>query len=267
MGRQGGVSAQHGGVRQIDLNCDMGESFGVYRIGADEEVMPLITSASIACGFHGGDPQVMRRTVRLAREHGVAVGAHPGYRDLAGFGRRPVQCSPDEVYADVLYQIGALYAFCRAEGVALRHVKPHGALYNTAAVDPATAEAIARAVADFDPSLALYAPPGSALERAGRAAGLRVVREAFADRGYAADGTLLPRSHPGAVLHDPERAAAQARQIACAGTVTASTEEAVALPAETLCVHGDHPNVVSVLRRIREELAAAGVTVAAPCVV
>lgn len=253
-----------GAARQIDLNCDMGESFGAYRIGADEAVMPLITSASIACGFHAGDPLVMRRTVRLAREHGVAVGAHPGYRDLAGFGRRTMKCSPDEVYTDVLYQIGALAAFCRAEGVPLRHVKPHGALYNTAAADPATAEAVARAVADFDRSLALYAPPGSALERAGLSAGLRVVREAFADRGYAADGSLLPRSHPGAVLADPELAAAQARRIACDGTVTAGTGETVAVPAGTLCVHGDHPNAVDVLRRIREELAAAGVTVAPP---
>lgn len=253
-----------GSVRQIDLNCDMGESFGVYRLGADEQIMPLITSANIACGFHGGDPQVMRRTVRLARKHGVAVGAHPGYRDLAGFGRRPLVCAPDEVFADVLYQIGALAAFCRAEGVQLRHVKPHGALYNTAASDPATAGAIAGAVAAFDRSLALYAPPGSALERAGLEAGLRVVREGFADRGYAADGTLLPRSHPGSVLFDPEVAAAQARQLACARTVTAHTGEAVPVPAGTICVHGDHPKAVLLLRRIREELAAAGVSVAAP---
>lgn len=250
--------------RWIDLNCDMGESFGVYRIGSDEAVMPLITSANIACGFHGGDPQVMRRTVRLAREHGIAVGAHPGYRDLAGFGRRPVKCSPEEVYADVLYQIGALAAFCRAEGVRLRHVKPHGALYNTAVADAVTAEAVAVAVRDFDRSLALFAPPGSALEAAGLAAGLRVVREGFADRGYAADGGLLPRSHPGAVLTDPDQAAAQARQIACQGTVTVSTGQVVAVPAGTLCVHGDHPHVVLVLRRIREELAAAGVRVAPP---
>ncbi|MFB5083584.1 LamB/YcsF family protein [Symbiobacterium thermophilum] len=258
------MGAIRGPVRKIDLNCDMGESFGVYRIGADEEIMPLITSANIACGFHGGDPQVMRRTVRLAREHGVAVGAHPGYRDLVGFGRRPVRCSPDEVYADVLYQIGALAAFCRAEGVALRHVKPHGALYNTAAADAAIAGAVARAVADFDRSLMLYAPPGSALEQAGLAAGLRVIREGFADRGYAADGTLLPRTHPGAVLHEPERAAAQARRMVCSGTVTADTGEDLAVPAETLCVHGDHPSVIQVLRRIRSELEAAGVSVGAP---
>lgn len=251
-------------MTRIDLNCDMGESFGAYTIGADEEIMPLVSSANIACGFHGGDPLVMRRAVRLARKHGVAVGAHPGHRDLAGFGRRSIACSPDEIYGDVLYQIGALAAFCKAEGVALRHVKPHGALYNTAAVDPAVARAIAAAVADFDRGLFLFAPPGSALEEAGAAAGLRVVREAFADRRYAADGTLLPRSRPGSVLRDPGEAAAQACQVACAGTVTAATGEEVPVAARTICVHGDHDGAVERLRRIRESLAAAGVEVAAP---
>lgn len=251
-------------VKRIDLNCDMGESFGAYTIGADEEIMPLISSANIACGFHGGDPLAMRRAVRLARQYEVAVGAHPGYRDLAGFGRRPIACSPDEIYGDVLYQIGALAAFCRAEGVALRHVKPHGALYNKAATDPAVAEAIAAAVAAFDRGLLLFAPPGSALEAAGVAAGLRVVREAFADRRYATDGTLLPRSRPGAVLHDPAEAAAQACQVARGGTVTAITGEEVPAPARTICVHGDHVGAAEVLRRIRESLAAAGVAVAAP---
>lgn len=251
-------------MTRIDLNCDMGESFGAYTIGADEEIMPLVSSANIACGFHGGDPLVMRRAVRLARQHGVAVGAHPGYRDLAGFGRRPIACSPDEIYGDVLYQIGALAAFCQAEGVTLRHVKPHGALYNTAAADPAVAQAIAAAVADFDRRLFLFAPPGSALEEAGVAAGLRVVREAFADRRYSADGTLLPRAQPGSVLHDPGEAAAQACQIACGRTVTAATGEVVAVAARSICVHGDHAGAAERLRRIREALAAAGVEVAAP---
>jgi len=242
----------------------MGESFGAYSIGADEEIMPLISSANIACGFHGGDPLVMRRAVRLARECGVAVGAHPGYRDLAGFGRRYIACSPDEIHGDVLYQIGALAAICRAEGVPLRHVKPHGALYNRAATDPDVAEAIAAAVADFDRGLFLFAPPGSALESAGTAAGLRVVREAFADRCYAADGTLLPRSLPGSVLHDPSAAAAQACQVACRGTVTAATGEEVPVPARTICVHGDHAGAAGLLRRIRESLASVGVEVAGP---
>lgn len=249
---------------RVDLNCDMGESFGAYTIGADEQVMPLITSANVACGFHGGDPQVMRRTVRLARQHGVAVGAHPGFRDLVGFGRRQMACTPDEVYADVLYQIGALAAFCDAEGVALRHVKPHGALYNMAHTDRAIAQAVAAAVADYDRRLLLFAQPGSALATAGEAAGLRVVAEVFADRAYNPDGSLVPRSIPGAVLHDPAAVAAQARQMVCEGRVTAINGQVVPVRAETICVHGDNPEAVALIRRIRDELAAAGVSIAAP---
>jgi len=248
----------------VDLNCDMGESFGAYTIGADELVMPLITSANVACGFHGGDPLVMRRTVRLARQHGVAVGAHPGFRDLAGFGRRQMSCTPDEVYADVLYQIGALAAFCSAEGVALRHVKPHGALYNMAHADATIATAIAAAVADYDRRLLLFAQPGSALAVAGEAAGLRVVAEVFADRAYNPDGSLVARSIPGAVLHDPAAVAAQARQMVCEGRVTAVNGQVVPVRAETICVHGDNPAAVALIRRIRDELAAAGVSLAAP---
>ena len=249
---------------QVDLNCDMGESFGAYSIGADEQVMPLITSANIACGFHGGDPLVMRRTVRLAKQHLVAVGAHPGFRDLAGFGRRPMQCTPDEIYADVLYQIGALAAVCKAEGVPLRHVKPHGALYNMANKDLALASAIVAAVADLDPALLLFAQPGSALEQAGAAAGLRVIHEVFADRAYNADGSLVARSRPGAVLGDPAAVAAQACQMVRDGRVTAVTGEVVPVRAETICVHGDNPHAVAPIGRIRDELAAAGIRIAAP---
>ena len=248
----------------VDLNCDMGESFGAYTIGADELVMPWITSANVACGFHGGDPLVMRRTVRLAKAHGVAVGAHPGFRDLAGFGRRPMQCTADEVYGDVLYQIGALAAVCRVEGVAMRHVKPHGALYNMANADPALARAIAQAVADFDPSLYLFALPGSALQKAGEQAGLRVACEVFADRAYNADGSLVNRSRPGAVLTDEEAAAMQARRMVLTGQVTALSGEEIPVRADTICVHGDNPHAVAFIRRIREELERQGVVLAAP---
>lgn len=249
---------------RVDLNCDMGESFGAYTIGADELVMPLITSANIACGFHGGDPLVMRRTVRLAREHGVSVGAHPGFRDLVGFGRRPMQCSPDEVYADVLYQVGALGAVCRAERVAMRHVKPHGALYNMACAEPGLARAVADAVADYDPGLTLFALPGSALQKAGEERGLRVACEVFADRAYNADGSLVARSKPGAVLTDEEASTTQVRKMVLAGRVTAYTGEEIAVRADTVCVHGDNPHAIALIRRIRQALEAQGVLLASP---
>lgn len=249
---------------RVDLNCDMGESFGAYTIGADAMVMPLITSANIACGFHGGDPLVMIRTVRLAREHGVAVGAHPGFRDLVGFGRRPMQCSPEEVYADVLYQIGALGAVCRAERVSMRHVKPHGALYNMACADPKLARAVARAVADYDPGLVLFALPGSDLQRAGTELGLKTAGEVFADRAYNADGSLVSRSKPGAVLTDEEAATTQVRKMVMAGRVTAYTGEEIAVRADTICVHGDNQHAVAFIRRIRQALQADGVRLAAP---
>lgn len=249
---------------RVDLNCDMGESFGAYTIGLDEQVMPLITSANIACGFHAGDPLVMQRTVRLAKQHGVAVGAHPGFRDLVGFGRRPMQCSPEEVYADVLYQVGALGAVCQAERVTMRHVKPHGALYNMACADLKLAQAVARAVADFDPGLILFALPGSCLQKAGEELGLTVACEVFADRAYNADGSLVPRSKPGAVLTDEEAATAQVRQMVLRGRVRAYTGEEIAVRADTVCVHGDNPHAVAFIRRIRQVLQADGVTLAAP---
>lgn len=249
---------------RVDLNCDMGESFGAYTIGADEQVMALITSANVACGFHGGDPQVMRRTVQMAKAHDVAVGAHPGFHDLVGFGRRPLQASPDEIYGDVLYQIGALAAFCRAERVDLHHVKPHGALYNMANRDPAMASAIARAVSHFDRNLLLYTLPHSALQRAGEEAGLRVACEVFADRAYRADGSLVPRSEPGAVLADEKAAAQQVQRMVLEGRVQAITGEEVAVQADTICVHGDNPHAIAFVRRLRTDLTAVGATLERP---
>jgi UPF0271 protein len=241
---------------RIDLNADLGESYGAYQLGADAELLPLITSANIACGFHAGDPQVIAQTVALAKRHGVKVGAHPGYPDRAGFGRRAMGLSPAEIEAELLYQIGAVAGFCRAEGVALHHVKPHGALYNRAAVDEAAAAAIARAVWRFDSGLILYAPPNSALQRAGEAQGLTVWCEVFADRGYRADGTLVPRSEPGALLHDLAAAEAQVMQMLREGTVTALTGEQVPVRAETVCLHGDGPEALALARRLSDRLQA-----------
>ncbi len=241
----------------------MGESFGTYSLGQDAEVMPGITSANIACGFHAGDPAVMRATMRLAREHGVAVGAHPGLPDLIGFGRREMQVSPDEVEGFVLYQVGALAAVAHAEGVRLQHVKPHGALYNMAARDVSLSDAIARAVHAFDPSLVLFGLAGSPMLEAGKAAGLRVASEVFADRGYERDGSLASRRKPGAVIHDPDRVAARAVQMVREGTVVAMSGEQIQISADTICVHGDTPGAASLARRIRAALEGAGVIVKA----
>ncbi len=223
--------------------------------------MPLITSANIACGFHASDPQVMARTVRLAVQHGVAIGAHPGFADLVGFGRRALDATPDEIENDVLYQIGALAAFARAEGTRLAHVKPHGALYNLAATRPPIANAIARAVVRFDAALILVGQPGSALERAARDHHLRFAREGFADRAYNRDGTLRSRREPGARIDDARRAAEQALQMARAQTVITPEGETIAMPVETLCVHGDSPSAVEILRAVRAALQQNGVEV------
>lgn len=247
----------------VDVNCDVGESFGACAIGADEGVMPHITSANIACGFHGGDPAVMRRTVCLAREHGVAVGAHPGFQDLPGFGRREMRLAPREVEDLVLYQIGALAAMARSEGVTLAHVKPHGALYNMAARERPLADAIARAVRAFDPSLVLFVAAGSELERAGESAGLAVAAEGFADRAYEPDGSLTPRSRTGAVIHDVAVVVDRAvRMVTTARVATPDGE--IDMQVATLCVHGDTPGAPELVARIRAALAQAGVTVAPP---
>jgi UPF0271 protein len=249
---------------RIDFNCDVGESFGDWRMGDDAALIPLASSANIACGFHAGDPLHMRAAVALCLEHGVAIGAHPGWPDLQGYGRRALAASPAETYAYVLYQIGALAAFVRAAGARLHHVKPHGALYNQAARDAALAEAIACAVRNFDPQLKLYGLAGSALLEAGRAQGLQVVGEAFAERAYESDGSLTPRALPGAVLHDFAAAEAQVLGLLARGEVLARSGEVVRVEADTLCLHGDRPDAVDFARRLRASLAAAGVEIAAP---
>ena len=247
----------------IDLNCDMGESFGPWNMGADEQVMPHISSANIACGAHAGDPVVMRKTVRLAGSAGVAVGAHPGFADLQGFGRREMTVDPLEVEASLIAQIGALSAIAHAEGATLQHVKPHGALYNMAARDPALAGAIARAVAAVDPSLILFGLPGSPMLEAGRAAGLRTAAEGFADRAYESDGSLTPRSRRGAVIHDPDAVVTRAVRMATEGIVLTPDGAAVALAVQTICVHGDTPGAAELVRRMRGALERHGVRIAA----
>lgn len=248
---------------RVDLNCDMGESFGAYSIGADAALMPLITSANIACGFHASDPQVMERTVRLALEHHVAIGAHPGFPDRIGFGRRALDATPGEIENDVLYQIGALAAFAGASKASLAHVKAHGALYTLAAVKPEIARAIARAVARFDSGLIMVCLANSVMVDAARENGLRVAREGFCDRAYRRDGTLLSRREPGAVIDVPSRAAEQAVQIALKQSVKTVEGETIPLQVDTLCIHGDTPSAVQIARAAREALEQNGVQVMA----
>ena len=247
---------------RIDLNADMGESFGAYELGADAELLAHVTSANIACGFHAGDPLVIDRTVGLAVKAGVAIGAHPSHHDLRGFGRRPIPADPREIETDVLYQVGALRAFARAHGVELVHVKPHGALYNQAAVDGAVARAIARGVARAGRELVLVGMATTTdMRRAAEEEGLRFAAEAFADRRYERDGTLQSRKIAGSVISDPAEAAAQAVSIASEGVVRAVDGSRVRLAADTLCLHGDNPSAVRNGAAVREALAAAGVEV------
>jgi UPF0271 protein len=248
---------------RLDLNADVGESFGVYKLGQDAQVMPAISSASIACGFHAGDPATMRETVALARANGVAVGAHPGFPDLVGFGRRDIRATAREVEDFVTYQIGALMAVAMAQGVRLQHVKAHGALYNIAVRDAAVADAIARATAAVDPGLILFGLPGSELIAAGHRAGLRTAREGFADRAYQPDGTLVPRNEPGAVIDDPATVVGRAVSMARDRTVSAADGSPIAVEIETICVHGDTPDAAMLASRIRQALAHAGVSVCA----
>lgn len=249
-------------MARIDLNCDCGESFGPWSMGDDAALLPWVTSANIACGAHAGDTETMRRTLRLARELGVACGAHPGYPDLQGFGRRPIEMSPDEVFGSVLMQLGALDALARAEGVALKHVKPHGALYNVAARTPQLAEAIASAVAAFGRDLVLVGLAGSALVVAGEAAGLRVAGEAFADRRYETDGSLRDRRLADAVIGADDEVVAQALSIARHRRVVDVSGSSLAIAADTLCIHGDTPGAAAKARRLRQALDEAGVEVA-----
>jgi UPF0271 protein len=246
---------------RVDLNADVGESFGAYSIGHDRGLMKVITSANIAAGFHGGDPSVLRDTIRLAKSSGVAIGAHPGFPDLAGFGRRDLKVSMREAEDLVLYQIAAVAGVASTEGMRLQHVKPHGALFNMAARDNALAAAIARAVAAFDHQLILFGLPDSELIRAGQAAGLRVAAEGFADRAYEADGSLVSRTKPGAVIHDVEAVARRVVQIARDHSVVAVDGSRVTLNVETICVHSDTEGADVLARRVRESLEASGIVV------
>lgn len=249
-------------VPSIDLNSDLGESFGRYTLGCDTEIIPLVSSCNIACGAHAGDPVVMRNTVALAAEAGIALGAHPGYPDLQGFGRRSMVLSPDETYACVLAQIGALSAFCTAKGVRLHHVKPHGQLYNTAAKDLETAQAIAEAVRDFDANLVLVGLAGSNLIEAGKTCGLATAQEFFLDRNYNDDGTLRSRTLPDAVIADEEFAIARAIETIKTGIVRSYDGVEIPVHPGTICVHGDTPQALAYIRRIREAFKQNGIEIA-----
>ncbi|MEH7383823.1 5-oxoprolinase subunit PxpA [Bacillus sp. JJ1521] len=250
-------------MKTIDLNCDLGESFGAYKIGNDGQVLPLISSANIACGFHAGDPHVMNQTVELAKKYDVAIGAHPGFQDLVGFGRRAMAVSPSDVYDLILYQIGALSAFCQAQDVKLSHVKPHGALYNMAAVDTSLAEAIARAIAKFDPTLALYGLSGSKLVEAGEKYSLITVSEVFADRTYQSDGTLTPRTEPSAIIHDSQDAIKQVLQMVKEQTVHTATGEVIPIKTDSICVHGDNTHALQFVQKLRSALTNEGIKIKA----
>jgi 5-oxoprolinase (ATP-hydrolysing) subunit A len=245
----------------IDLNADLGESFGAWRLGDDEALLAVVTSANIACGFHAGDPLTIRRACAGAVATQVTIGAQVSYRDLAGFGRREMAVPAEELTAEVLYQIAALDGIARAEGGRVGYVKPHGALYNRAVRDPVQAAAIAAAISAYDPGLPLLTLPGSEAGRAAAAAGLTVVPEGFADRAYRADGTLVPRGQPGAVISDPARAAARAAQIATSRVLLAEDGQEVTVPVRSLCVHGDTPGAVALARAVRASLERAGVRV------
>ncbi|XVV17892.1 LamB/YcsF family protein [Actinoplanes sp. CA-131856] len=238
----------------MDLNADLGEGFGRWRLGDDEALLDIVTSANVACGFHAGDPSTMRRVCEAATAKGVAIGAQVGYRDLAGFGRRRIEYEPDELRDDIMYQIGALSAFGR-----VAYVKPHGALYNVAAVDEVQAGAVVAAVREY--ALPVLCQPGSTLARLAAAEGLTVVAEGFADRGYRADGTLMPRSQPGAVLHEAEAVVGQAVRMAVSGVVATADGQVVPAPVASICVHGDTPGAVDLAARVRAGLHEAGLTV------
>jgi 5-oxoprolinase (ATP-hydrolysing) subunit A len=248
---------------RVDLNADVGESFGAYAIGHDRGLMKVITSASIAAGFHAGDPSVLRQTIRLAKEAGIAIGAHPGFPDLAGFGRRDMRMSAEDAEDLVLYQLAAVAGVASAEGMRLQHVKPHGALFNMAARDGVLASAIARAVSAFDRQLILFGPPDSELVRAGEAAGLRVAAEGFADRAYEPDGSLVSRTKPGAVITNVDEVVKRAVRIVREHTVVAANGATIPLKIETLCVHSDTEAADVVAARLRTGLEAAGIRVVA----
>ena len=244
-----------------DLNSDLGESFGAYTIGADDDIIPLVSSVNIACGWHAGDPLVMQKAVALAKQYGVSIGAHPGYPDLLGFGRRNLSASPAEVKAYIQYQVGALSAFCKAAGVRLHHVKPHGAMYNTAGADIKLARAVAEAVAEIDDSLVLLALSGSAMIQAAEEIGLPCASEVFADRNYEEDGSLRARSKPDSIIHDEDECIARVLRMVTEGKVTAVTGRDIDIRADSICVHGDTPKALLFIQRIRDALTEKGAVI------
>jgi 5-oxoprolinase (ATP-hydrolysing) subunit A len=249
-------------VPVIDLNADLGESFGTWVLGDDEAMLDVVTSANVACGFHAGDPVTLRRTVAAAAERGVVVGAQVGYNDLAGFGRRHMDVAPEDLEADVLYQLGALEAMCRSAGTRVSYVKPHGALYHRTGVDEVQARALVAAVRAYDPTLPVLGQIGSVLLRVAESEGLGTVGEGFADRGYRSDGRLVPRGEPGAVLEDPDEVAARVVRMAVEGVVVADDGRVVSVSARSVCTHGDSPGAVAMARATRAALEAAGVELA-----
>ncbi len=262
--RRNFVQGVSGLDRTLDLNSDLGESFGNYRMGHDDEIMEVISSANVACGFHASDPMVMRRTVAAAAEMGVSVGAHTSYPDLVGFGRRSMDLTPEEIVNDLIYQVGALDMFCRVEGVELNHVKAHGAIYNTAVNHEPTARGLIEGMKTLDMDLYFYLPAGTTFLERAREAGLKVVAEAFADRLYDDAGNLVSRRVPGSVFDDPERAAAQAEDIAMRGQVTTQSGKVIPMEAESICVHGDSLEALGISRAVHRSLLRAGVDVRAP---
>ena len=257
-----GTGEEAGSMVKIDLNCDLGESFGAYTIGMDDKVIPLISSCNIACGYHASDPLVMKKTVEMAAKAGIGIGAHPGFPDLMGFGRRNMNISPAEASAYVTYQLGALYAFARSAGVKLQHVKPHGALYNMAGKNYDLALAIAKAVQSFDPSLILMGLAGSQSVKAAQDIGLPVANEVFADRAYMPDGSLMPRTMEGAVIHDEELAISRVVRMVKEHKVTACDGTDIEIIPDSVCVHGDNVKALAFVTEIRRALEAEGVTIA-----
>lgn len=248
-------------MRRIDLNADLGEGFGRWSLGDDDALLGIVSSANVACGFHAGDPSSLLSVLRIAADKQVAVGAHVSYRDLAGFGRRYVDASVDELRADVLYQIGALEGLARAVGSRVSYVKPHGALYNTIATGHPHAMAVIDAITSYDRSLPLVVLAASPLEKLATDAGLTIVREAFADRAYLADGSLVPRDQPGSVLHDTAQIVERMSRLAATGTIVAADGTELQLPTESICVHGDTPGAVAVASAVRGALVSAGLDI------
>ncbi|WYP25626.1 5-oxoprolinase subunit PxpA [Alkalihalobacillus sp. FSL W8-0930] len=248
-------------MKQIDLNCDLGESYGSFKVGEDEAIIPFVTSINVACGYHAGDHNTMAKTVQLANAHGARIGAHPGFNDLFGFGRRPIQTTPEDIYHFVVYQISALEGFCRLHNQTMQHVKPHGALFNMAAVDPKMSDAIARAVKDTNPDLVLFGLSGSELIKAGVNHGLKVANEVFADRTYQPDGTLTPRTSENALITNHEQAIKQVLQMVTTSTVTAVDGTTVPMEADTVCVHGDGEHALLFVTELRKHLTEQGIQI------